>query len=140
MIDHCSISVKDYDKSLKFYDHSLLALGYKRLITIDKDEMKYAAYGKDPKPSLWIGPMGREDEEIGRARGMHLAFTAPGVKSVHDWHARCLEYGGRDNGAPGTRPEYHPGYYGAFIIDPDGWRIEAAFHHYISSKAISKAE
>ena len=52
------------------------------------------------------------------------------VEAVQQWYAKCLELGGKDNGAPGPRPEYHPGYFGAFIIDPNGWRIEACFHQY----------
>jgi len=51
-------------------------------------------------------------------------FVAPNIEAIHQWYAKCLELGGIDNGAPGPRPEYHPGYYGAFIVDPNGWRIE----------------
>jgi len=130
MLDHCSISVKDYDQSLEFYDQTLAVLGYKRDITIDMPEhnVKVAGYGANPRPFFWISPMGKEDEEVGRARGLHIAFVAPSAKAVQDWHALCLKLGGTDNGLPGSRPEYHTGYYGAFIIDPSGWRIEACFH------------
>jgi len=128
MIDHFSLSVNDYDRSLEFYDQSLQALGYERLLSFDLPDGKFAGYGKDKKPYFWISSTGREDEDVGRARGVHCAFLAPSIKAVQVWHAKCLELGGKDNGLPGIRPEYHPGYYGAFIIDSDGWRIEACFH------------
>jgi len=134
MLDHTSISVKDYDLSLKFYDETLKILGYERLMTIDIPEgsVKVAGYGPAGRvrPMLWISPMGNESEDIGKARGVHMAFSAPNSEAVAAWHAKCLELGGEDNGAPGVRPEYHPGYFGAFIVDPSGWRIEACFHEY----------
>lgn len=133
MLDHCSISVKDYDTSLKFYDQTLAILGYDRLMTFDTPEHKVAGYGAEGKLSFWIGvelATPKMDEIIGKAQGLHVAFKASDVKAVQSWHAKCLELGGKDNGAPGIRPEYHPGYYGAFIIDPNGWRIEACFQGY----------
>jgi catechol 2,3-dioxygenase-like lactoylglutathione lyase family enzyme len=130
MIDHTSISVKDYEQSLAFYDKTLAALGYERVMTINKPNVQTAGYGANKKPSFWISPMGRKDEEIGKARGMHIAFKANSVEDIQKWYDLCLQYGGADNGKPGPRPEYHPGYYGAFIIDPNGWRIEACLHHY----------
>lgn len=132
MLDHVSISVNDYEKNLIFYDQTLETLGYQRIFTIDipEQEVKTAGYGKGGKPSFWISPMGKKEEEVGRARGVHFAFLAPNSAAVDAWHKKCLELGGTDNGAPGPRPHYHPGYYGAFIIDPSGWRIEAVFHQY----------
>lgn len=132
MLDHFSLSVKDYDQSLKFYDQTLSILSYERLMSFEFPDGKCAGYGKDKKPYFWISSTGREDEEIGRARGVHCAFLAPSQQAVQDWHTKCLELGGQDNGAPGPRPEYHPGYYGAFIVDPSGWRIEACFHGFSS--------
>jgi catechol 2,3-dioxygenase-like lactoylglutathione lyase family enzyme len=130
MIDHFSLSVKDYDQSLKFYDEILKTLGYERIMSFDIPEGKFAGYGKDQKPSFWISASGRVDEDVGRARGVHCAFLAPNIAAIHDWYQKALELGGQDNGAPGVRPEYHPGYYGAFVVDPNGWRIEACFHGY----------
>jgi catechol 2,3-dioxygenase-like lactoylglutathione lyase family enzyme len=130
MLDHFSLSVKDFDQSLKFYDQTLAVLGCDRLMSFDIPEGKFAGYGKDAKPSFWISDKGQEEEDIGRARGVHCAFLAPNMKAVQDWYDKCLALGGQDNGAPGVRPEYHPGYYGAFVIDPNGWRIEACFHGY----------
>lgn len=128
MLDHFSLSVKDYDQSLKFYDQTLAVLGYERLMSFDMPDGRIAGYGKDKKPYFWMSSGGCENEDIGRARGVHCAFLAPSIQAVQNWYAKSLELGGQDNGAPGVRPEYHPGYYGAFIIDPNGWRIEACFH------------
>ncbi len=130
MIDHTSFSVLDYPKSLNFYDQTLALLGYERVFTLDFDHVKTAGYGMGGKPSFWISPMGNSEEEVGKARGVHVAFLAHTIDEVNKWHAKCLELGGMDNGKPGPRPEYHPGYYGAFIIDPNGWRIEACLHDY----------
>lgn len=137
MLDHLSFCVKDYEKSLEFYDKTLATLGYERLLTVDipEEKVKGAGYGKSPKPSLWIGPIGKEEEDIGRAKGVHIAFEAPSVEAVKTWYQTCLNLGGKDNGAPGPRAEYHPGYYGAFIIDPNGWRIEACLHDYNGVKS-----
>ena len=132
MIDHFSLSVKDFNSSLEFYDKTLETLGYSRVMTLDMPEngLKCAGYGKDGKPSFWIGDMGRDDETIGQAKWVHVAFQAPDDAAIRAWYKKCLELGGTDNGAPGPRLEYHPGYYGAFVVDPSGWRIEAAFHGY----------
>ena len=132
MIDHVSISVKNYKVSIDFYDQTFKALGYIRNMTIDipEKQVQVAGYGKGDKPSFWISPMGNDKEDIGRARGVHFAFLAPNQQAVDAWYAKCIELGGMDNGKPGLRPEYHPGYYGAFIIDPDGWRIEAVYHEF----------
>jgi catechol 2,3-dioxygenase-like lactoylglutathione lyase family enzyme len=64
----------------------------------------------------------------GPAAGFHAAFSAPGQEAVDRFHAEALEAGGRDNGAPGPRPEYHRGYYGAYVFDPDGNNVEAVHH------------
>jgi catechol 2,3-dioxygenase-like lactoylglutathione lyase family enzyme len=128
MFDHVSLAVNDYPNSLKFYDESLKLLGYERIMTFDSAENQAVGYGCDGKPSFWIVPDGRKDEEVGRARGFHIAFKAKNTEEVQAWYKKCLELGGKDNGAPGYRLEYYPGYYGAFIIDTNGWRIEAVFH------------
>jgi catechol 2,3-dioxygenase-like lactoylglutathione lyase family enzyme len=132
MLDHTSLTVNDYQKSLTFYDKTLSLLGYERLVTIDVPEWKGAGYGTQGslRPSFWIGSSGDEAEDIGRARGLHIAFIAPTVETIQKWYQMCLDNGGTSNGAPGQRPHYHPGYYGGFIIDPNGWRIEACLHHY----------
>ena len=134
MIDHISFSVKNFEESQCFYDETLKILGYERLMNFDTDVL-VAGYGKQNRPSFWIGTkkvLTEEDklEHVGKAAGFHVGFLAPDTDSVHRWYTKCLELGGKDNGKPGPRPEYHPGYYGAFIVDPNGWRIEACFQNF----------
>jgi catechol 2,3-dioxygenase-like lactoylglutathione lyase family enzyme len=133
MLDHVSFSVNNYKQSLKFYDETLKILGIERLRTFETGDHNVAGYGFNGKPFFWIGESASPDlmEFVGKARGFHIAFRALDIQTIYDWYQKCLELGGMDNGAPGPRPEYHPGYYGAFIIDPNGWRIEAALHNYI---------
>lgn len=134
MIDHTSFAVNDYKRSLDFYDQTFRILGYERLVSIDIPEVQAAGYGLAPKPSFWISNKGyegqTEKEEVGKGRGVHMAFVAPSIESIHKWYELCIKLGGTDNGAPGPRAHYHPGYYGAFITDPNGWRIEACLHHF----------
>lgn len=125
--DHISIGVKDFDESLKFYDATLSTLGYERIMTFGKHA---AGYGKDRKPSFWIVTGGNEEDPIGKARGFHIAFIAPSVENIQAWYDSCLANGATSNGAPGQRSQYHPGYYAAFIVDPNGWHIEAVMHNY----------
>lgn len=136
MIDHTSIAVKNYDESVKFYDETFKILGFARCKTLafpvphsDKI-LKIAGYGKNNKPSFWISNMSKYPGEIANAAGVHFAFSAANSEMINAWYEKCLELGGKDNGKPGVRPQYHPGYYGAFIIDPSGWRIEAVMHNY----------
>ena len=135
MIDHISFAVKNYKESRDFYDKTLAILGYECLMDFDDEEHQVAGYGKNGKPSFWIGTKKNpteldKHEQVGQAAGFHVGFAASNVESVHKWYEKCLEIGGKDNGAPGPRPKYHPGYYGAFIVDPNGWRIEACFQNY----------
>lgn len=132
MIDHASLAVKNYIESRTFYDETLKILGYTRVVTIETPEMQVAGYGYEQRqrPYFWISEQGNANEEVGSARGVHFAFVAKTVEDVQNWYQACLEKGGTNNGEPGPRKEYHPGYYGAFIIDPNGWRIEACLHHY----------
>lgn len=132
MLDHISFSVNDFPQSLKFYDETLEIIGIERLITFETEEQNVAGYGVNGKPYFWIGAETNpnKDEHIGKARGFHIAFKAPSVESIKAWHKKSLELGAQDNGHPGPRPEYHAGYYAAYIIDPNGWRIEAVLQDY----------
>ncbi len=132
MLDHASISVNDYKESIKFYDETFEILGFKRIMTFETDEYNVAGYGLDGRPHFWVSTESKPNSQefVGKGRGVHFAFKAPNAESVDKWYKKCLELGGNDNGAPGPRAQYHPGYYGAFIIDPNGWRIEAAIHDY----------
>lgn len=114
LIDHVHLRAKDLAKTRDFYDGALAALG--RKVTRVGD----VAFHSD---ELWV------DAADGAAVSshVHLAFQAPDRATVDRFHAAALAAGGTDNGKPGERP-YHPGYYGAFVLDPDGNNIEAVFH------------
>lgn len=115
-IDHVTLDVSDLVVSRRFYAAALLAL----------DAVEFAAdgafaYGPPGSPHLWI----REGLSSGP---VHVAIAAPSRGHVDAFHRAALAAGGRDNGAPGLRPRYHAGYYGAFVLDPDGNNIEAVHH------------
>lgn len=119
MLDHVTIGVGDIAASRKFYDRALGPLGITRL---HEEGEQFAGYGISPKPFFWIG---RRDTA---QTGAHIAFAAPDHATVDRFYAEAIAAGGRDNGAPGIRPDYHPNYYGAFVLDPDGHNIEAVCH------------
>ncbi len=125
MIDHLSLPVSDIDRARAFYDKVLATVGYKRMMDFGRS----AGYG-DEHPHFWIGvPDGGPAEgSAAAAAGFHLAFRAPSRAAVDAFYAAALAGGGRDNGAPGLRPHYHPDYYAGFVFDPDGNRIEAVCH------------
>ena len=127
MLDHMSIAVSDMARSLSFYRHALAPLGITQLMARGDDgdgTPSHVGFGTDFKPFFWIGA----GEPV---RGnVHIAFTAASPEVVDRFYAAALEAGGRDNGKPGLRPEYHAGYYGAFVLDPDGCNIEAVHHDF----------
>lgn len=137
MIDHISYTITDIEKGREFYDATLALLGIERLHNYDMDDYRVSGYGNNNKPFFWIADEKElnGDEVIGKSRGFHVAFRANSVKEVKEWYEKCIELGAKDNGAPGPRPMYHPGYYGAFVIDPDGYRLEACFHEYEGDKS-----
>ncbi len=120
MLHHVSLGVADVERAAKFYDAVLGALGFKRMA----DFLPYAvAYG-DTGYSLWVQlPSDRNPARAGN--GAHIAFNAKTKRAVQSFHRVALEAGGTDEGAPGPRPEYSPDYYGAFVRDLDGNKIEA---------------
>jgi|SRR5215470_15254019 len=123
MIAHLSIGVRDLDKSKRFYDSALAPLGYRCLRAART--MPGYGYGRD-SIVLWVVAAERPvpaDEKS----GLHICFTAPNADAVDAFHTAALRAGGQDNGAPGLRPIYGPDYYAAFVIDPDGYRIEAYY-------------
>jgi catechol 2,3-dioxygenase-like lactoylglutathione lyase family enzyme len=119
MIDHVSIGVRDVAKTRRFYDATLKPLGYKCL----SEGGGSLGYGGDAV-ALWISGAERP-VPADMQSGLHFCFSAPTARSVDAFHAAALSNGGRDNGKPGLRADYGPGYYAAFIIDPDGYRLEA---------------
>jgi catechol 2,3-dioxygenase-like lactoylglutathione lyase family enzyme len=123
MIAHLSIGVRDVAKSKRFYDSALAPLGY-RCLRAARTMLGYG-YGRD-SIALWVVAAERPvpaDEKS----GLHICFVAPDADAVDAFHVAALRAGGQDNGAPGLRAIYGPDYYAAFIIDPDGYRIEAHY-------------
>lgn len=119
MINHISIGTADPAKSRKFYDAALKPLGYTCLSKGDDS----AGYGK-ASASFWVLKAGRPVAQNAES-GLHLCFDAPTRKSVDAFHKAALAAGGKDNGKPGLRADYGANYYAAFVVDPDGHRIEA---------------
>jgi catechol 2,3-dioxygenase-like lactoylglutathione lyase family enzyme len=120
MIDHLGFGASDYDASMKFFLAALAPLGYK--VVMEGPPGAGAGIGPKHAPVLWIHPT---DKPVGP---MHLALNAGTRAEVDAFHAAALAAGGRDNGGPGLRPHYHPNYYGAFVIGPDGHNVEAVCH------------
>src|SRR4051794_22897649 len=122
VLDHMTIRVRDMAASRAFYAAALAPLGFGIV----------ADYGGDA--GIAIGPPGQDDfaiapaGEAGPSGPLHLAFFAKSHAAVNDLHAFGLSAGGRDNGGPGLRPEYHGSYYAAYLIDPDGNNVEAVDH------------
>jgi catechol 2,3-dioxygenase-like lactoylglutathione lyase family enzyme len=121
-IDHVTIEVTDYEASRAFYQRALAPLD------VTCSEVTSPDSGL---PEAVFGPPGAEDFIISPgqpAAPIHIAFVAPGRATVDAFHAAAIAAGGVDNGAPGVRAKYHPNYYGAFVLDPDGNNIEAVCH------------
>jgi catechol 2,3-dioxygenase-like lactoylglutathione lyase family enzyme len=119
MLAHVGIEVSDYARSRAFYEAALEPLG---IGVVMEFEGVGAGFGEEA-PFFWLGDRGRP-----ATSGVHAAFGARTTEQVDAFHAAALAAGGTDNGAPGPRPIYHPGYYGAFVLDPDGNNIEAVCH------------
>jgi catechol 2,3-dioxygenase-like lactoylglutathione lyase family enzyme len=119
MFDHVTIGVSDIERSRNFYDLALRPLGITRLYAEGETA---SGYGIAPKAFFWISWRGFPQT------GAHIAFAAQDRALVDRFHAEAIAAGGKDNGAPGMRLNYHPSYYGAFVLDPDGHNIEAVCH------------
>ncbi|MES2989731.1 MAG: VOC family protein [Pseudomonadota bacterium] len=126
MIDHVGFAVSNIDKSKAFYEAALAPLGITLLATVPPEVTEAGGtalgFGKDNKPFFWVG----DNERVGQ--GTHIAFAVDSRAEVDAFHKAALAAGGTDNGAPGIRAHYHPNYYGAFVLDPDGQNIEAVCH------------
>lgn len=126
MIDHIGFSVSDYERAKAFYAAALAPLGYALIFEVpaEQTEAGFAAagFGADRKPDFWIAGEGKLE------RPVHVAILAKDRASVDAFHRAGIASGGKDNGAPGLRSHYHPNYYGAFVLDPDGHNIEAVCH------------
>lgn len=122
MLHHVSIGVADVVRAARFYDVTLKALGYKRIVEF----MPYGIGYGDKGPEFWV-QLPHDAGAASAGNGVHVCFSAKNKKAVHAFHEAALKAGGTDDGAPGPRPEYSPRYYGAFARDLDGNKIEAVF-------------
>jgi catechol 2,3-dioxygenase-like lactoylglutathione lyase family enzyme len=120
MLDHVGFGVSDYARSKAFYSQALAPLGISLLL---EPIAEAAGFGSDGKPFFWIESRGQA--VTGR---LHIALAADDRAAVDAFHAAAVAAGGTDNGAPGVRAIYHPSYYGAYVLDPDGHNIEAVCH------------
>ena len=118
MLDHLGFGVSNYDASKQFWLKALAPLGAAAVMEGEHG----LGIGIGGKPALWIF------QSNDRPAPLHLAFTASDRAQVDAFHRAALAAGGRDNGAPGIRAHYHPNYYGAFVIGPDGHNVEAVCH------------
>jgi catechol 2,3-dioxygenase-like lactoylglutathione lyase family enzyme len=125
MIDHVSLGVTDMARSKSFYDAVLQPLGISRHYEYDGG----IGYGASPSEvNFWIGAPLDAGRKVQASGGTHVAFHAPNRKAVDDFFQAALKAGAKDDGKPGPRPIYHENYYGAFVLDPDGHKIEACCH------------
>jgi catechol 2,3-dioxygenase-like lactoylglutathione lyase family enzyme len=123
MLDHVGIVVSDLKRALAFYDKALAPLGITRVMQFpDERDPVGVGYGQGRKPFFWVGAYREPSGPI------HVAFAAPDQAAVRAFHEAALAAGGTDNGGPGLRTAYHPTYYGAFVLDPDGNNVEAVNH------------
>jgi catechol 2,3-dioxygenase-like lactoylglutathione lyase family enzyme len=126
IIDHFGFGVADFARSKAFYEAALAPLGITVVMEVPAEvtESGGAAcgFGREGRPQFWIGADGKT------APAIHVALTAASRDDVDAFYKAALAAGARDNGAPGLRPHYHPNYYAAFVLDPDGHNIEAVCH------------
>jgi catechol 2,3-dioxygenase-like lactoylglutathione lyase family enzyme len=124
-IDHINLSVSDFGAAKAFYTAALQPLGIGVLMEFPKavtGSSDFAGLGANGKPFFWLAGTGKT------APGVHVAFAADSRAQVDAFYEAAIAAGGRDNGKPGIRAQYHPTYYGAFVLDPDGNNIEAVCH------------
>jgi len=124
MLDHVSLGVQNLERSRRFYDAALRPLGLVRTVDFQGRGSDYGAMA---------GQLGVEftitvEQNVVPLVGMHLCFRAPDHAAVRAFHAAAMAAGGEDYGVPGLRLEYHTDYYAAFVLDPDGHRVEAVCH------------
>jgi catechol 2,3-dioxygenase-like lactoylglutathione lyase family enzyme len=122
MLDHISIPVSNFNRSAIFYDAVLSTIGYRRM----KERPGAIGYGDMPEghaPVFWI--LQQKNDPATPSVGLHISFPAKSRADVDSFHATALAHGGTDAGAPGPRPRYTAGFYGAFVLDADGFKVEA---------------
>ena len=136
VLDHIYLDVSDYDRSKAFFARALAPMD----IGLVMERERVACFGRGQRPELWIrsslarplDPCGsttrQTPDETHVISPIHVAVGATSKDEVDRFYREALAAGGRDNGAPGLHPEYHPTYYSAFVLDPDGHNVEAVFH------------
>jgi catechol 2,3-dioxygenase-like lactoylglutathione lyase family enzyme len=127
VLDHIGVNVSDYARSKVFYEKALAPLG----IQLVMEYGTAGGFGRDGKPDFWIGQGAtsfQKGADLAPITPVHVCFVARSRADVDAFHAAALAAGGRDFGKAGLRPEYHPNYYGAFVLDPDGHNVEAVIH------------
>lgn len=125
MIDHTGVVASDFQASKAFYEKALAPIGYTLLMELSAavtGHADVAGFGEAPKPDFWISSGTPNRPPV------HVAFRVASRSLVDAFHQAAIHAGGTDNGPPGLRPHYHPNYYGAFVLDPDGHNIEAVCH------------
>jgi len=125
VIDHITFGVTNFSRSVEFYDRAFEPLGVSRLFEVPLEHangVQITGYGDD-RPWFWLA------EEDATSGMLHIALAARDRAGVDAFYAAALLAGGKDNGKPGLREHYHPDYYGAFVLDPDGHNIEAVCHN-----------
>lgn len=127
-IDHVSVGVTNIKRSKAFYDAALEPLGMTPVMPVEiGGQLMGVGYGESDQPAFWIQlPINGQPASMGN--GVHIAFNAGNRAAVDAFFLAALEQGGVEDGRPGLRTEYHPSYYGAFVRDPDGNKIEACSH------------
>ncbi len=125
ILDHVGLQVSNYPRALRFYQLTLAPLGISVVMQMTVEETggyAGAGFGREGKPSFWISAGEKTSPNV------HIAFVADDRGAVDRFFEAGLAAGGANNGAPGIRAHYHPNYYGAFVLDPDGHNIEAVCH------------
>jgi catechol 2,3-dioxygenase-like lactoylglutathione lyase family enzyme len=117
VIDHVGINVTDIEASKRFYEAALAPLGYVKIADFEEA----VGFGQPGKPDFWL-------ETRGTPGTTHIAILSLDRATVRAFHEAALAAGGKDNGAPGPRPQYHETYYGGYVLDPDGHNVEAVCH------------
>ncbi len=130
ILSHISLGTNDFERAIAFYDRVLPTLGCRRV-------MEYpdaVAYGKQ-FPEFWVQtPINGQSASVGN--GTHVGFIAPTKAAVHAFYEAAIAAGGRDDGPPGPRPDYGEAYYGCFVRDPDGHKIEASYWDTTMAEAV----